>query len=575
MNCAECRDKLVVCAEELLDREELLECRAHLENCAECSVEYRAITGLQQKLVTRGRASAKVAIVSSVMRRVLQEQTQKETIMSRIVRYRWGFGLSAAAAAAAIALFIVMTSPNAHAKAVEVLAKGAQAVARLTSIHLRGQLRTFPQDNFASINPGTPFCTIELWKQFQPELKWRIEKPGRVIVMDGNSTVMLIKPGSTAVKVPQRTTSAFDTDWLHRIANLSNTITNELKNALAQGWKLSLAEETGADGRLKSIVTVMAKSGVPDDDYTKNTFIENADTRRVYRFDSQSELLEAVQVYLVRQSGEEQIFELSQIDYNQSIEPSVWNLELPADVSWAQLPEALPKLPDNEKYASITPEQAARAFFEACSREDWEEVGKFQSPVNDRLKQYLGGLQLISLGEPFSSKAYPGRFVPYEIKLRPHDFYLRVSNKNAAGRYVITGACDEHLKLVQDLTWTNGPEVLSNNDAYARLSPAEAVKAYFEATSRLDWEEMTKFAPDYDVANDKTQVEAARKMIEDARKQTMDVRELLPNREALEATWSAEQSTWFVKCRESQIKKWNLAVRKDNPAGRWQVDGGI
>jgi hypothetical protein len=32
-----------------------------------------------------------------------------------------------------------------------------------------------------------------------------------------------------------------------------------------------------------------------------------------------------------------------------------------------------------------------------------------------------------------------------------------------------------------------------------------------------------------------------------------------------------------VKCRtiSTQAKKWNIAVRKDNPAGRWQVDGGI
>ena len=58
-----------------------------------------------------------------------------------------------------------------------------------------------------------------------------------------------------------------------------------------------------------------------------------------------------------------------------------------------------PTLPDNEKYASMTAEQAARAFFEACGREDWNEAGKFMSPVNERLKQYLGGLEIVSLGE--------------------------------------------------------------------------------------------------------------------------------------------------------------------------------
>ena len=187
--------------------------------------------------------------------------------------------------------------------------------------------------------PNSDFYPIELWKQFEPELKWRVEKPGRVVVMDGQQTVLYIKTANEAVKFLQPSPSAFDTDWLHRIANLSNTISNELRLAQAQGWKLDLAEETAADGRLKSIVTVHAKCGLPDDDYRRNKFFHDADTRRVYRFDAQTERLEAVQIYLVRSTGEVQIFDLSQIDYDQPIDPSVWQLDLPADVSWYQEPQ--------------------------------------------------------------------------------------------------------------------------------------------------------------------------------------------------------------------------------------------
>ena len=360
--------------------------------------------------------------------------------MSKLLRYRWGFGLGAAASAAAIILIAFLSLPKAQATAAEVMTRGAQVVAKLTSIHLRGQLRTYPQDNFGSINADSPFCTIELWKQFEPELKWRIEKPQRVVVMDGASTVMLIKTDDTGVKFPHPSPSAFDTDWLQRIANISNTISNELDNARAQGWELSIKSERGADSRMKSVVTVMARSGVPDNDYGRNNFIGTADTRRVYRFDAGSGLLEAVEIYLVRPSGEVKIFDLSQIDYNQPIDPNTWNLELPADVSWAQLEP--PKLPDNEKYASMTAEQAARAFFEACSREDWNEVGKFMSPVTADLKKYLGGLEIISLGESFTSQAYVGRYVPYEIKLK--DGYVKkhnlaIRNDNPAGRWQVDG----------------------------------------------------------------------------------------------------------------------------------------
>jgi len=191
---------------------------------------------------------------------------------------------------------------------------------------------------------------------------------------------------------------------------------------------------------LKDIVTIMAKSGVPDNDYGRNNFIGTADTRRVYRFDAASGLLEAVEIYLVRPSGEVKIFDLSQIDYNQPIDPNTWKLELPADVSWAQLEP--PKLPDNEKYASMTAEQAAHAFFEACSREDWNEVGKFMSPVTADLRKYLGGLEIISLGKSFTSQAYVGRYVPYEIKLKTGDVKkhnLAIRKDNPADRWQVDG----------------------------------------------------------------------------------------------------------------------------------------
>ena len=483
--------------------------------------------------------------------------------MSKLIKHRWGFGLAAAGAAALLS-FILLTLPNTRARADEILSQAAQAAANLTTIHLRGQVRTAPQDNFSYINADLPFSSIELWKQFGADLKWRVEKPQRVVVMDGQTTVMLIN-GNLGVKVPQRTTSAYDTEWLHRIANLSNTLSNELANARAKGWKLTLATETGADGQAKSVVTILVKSGVPDNDYVKNTFMDNADTRRVYHFDAQSKLLESVQIYLTRPAGEVQIFDLTQIDYNQPIDPKIWQLELPADISWIEQPK---KLADNEKYAAMTAEEAARAFFEACGREDWAEAGKFYSPINEQLKQYIGGLEIISLGEPFSSKNYPGKFVPYEIKFRPMEINMRVSNDNPGKRFVMKGVYDSQRKLMQEIKWAAEPVVLTNNEVYARLSPKEAVQSYFNAQSKLDWVEMGKFTSGADVAETQDQV----KMME---KNGLDVHKQLPMVEVGEAVWVPEQSAWYVQCRMTQTKKMNLAVRKDNPAGRWQVDGGF
>src|SRR6266487_287869 len=118
MNCANCRDDMVACLEGLLEAEQSRQCQAHLESCAACRTEYAAITRLQERLVTRGRAAAEVSFVEPVMRRVRQAQRKPErtTIMSRLLKHRWGFGLSAAgAAAAAVVLMIALAPPKAYA----------------------------------------------------------------------------------------------------------------------------------------------------------------------------------------------------------------------------------------------------------------------------------------------------------------------------------------------------------------------------------------------------------------------------------------------------------------------------
>ena len=435
-----------------------------------------------------------------------------------------------------------------------------------SGIHIRGQLCTLPGDNFVAIMPDAEPVTIELWKESGPKPKWRVEKPGRVVVMDGKSTVLYIKPpANMGNKIPQASESAFDTDWLQRIARLSNTITNEIRMARAKGWKVELTDETGADGQDKSVVTIETKSGLADNDFLKNKSFDSSDLREVYRFDAVTRRLESAQVYLLGKPDAEPIFETSQIDYNQAIDPALFHLDLPANVSWYKEPQ---KLPDNEKYASMTAEQAARAFFEACANEDWNEAEKFMSPITPDTKKYLGGLEIVSLGESFAGKSFGGRFVPYEIKLPAQEINMRVSNANPAKRCVLTGQYNGQLKLQEDFKWSGTPEILTNNDAYAHLSPAETVKAYFDAQSKFDWTEMRKFTSDFDVEETERQMEAAEK-------QGMDVRKLMPTYEVGEAVWSAKESAWYVKCQVQQIKKWNVAVRKDNPAGRWQVDGGI
>jgi outer membrane lipoprotein-sorting protein len=441
MNCTECRDNLIACIEGLLGDEESSQCQAHLETCAACRAECASFAKLQQQLVARGHAAADVSIVEPVMRRVraVPVEPQRNTIMSILLKHRWGLGLGATAGAVAVILIALFSTTKVQAAAAVVMTRGAEAAAKLTTIHIRGQLRTAPNENFSYINPDLDFIPVELWKQFGPELKWRVDKPGRLAVMDGQSTVLFIKP-DFATKVG-RSSSAFDTQWLHEMADVSQTLNNELSASKTHGWPVTLAQEQGTDGRPKSVVTVEASTGVLTGDYLKNKFFSTADTRRVYVFDDQSQLLESVKIYLHADSGEKLVFELDQIDYNQPIEAGVFQLEVPANVAWER---EMQILPDNAKYAAMTAEQAARAFFEACGREDWNEAGKFCT-MTGTLKDYLGGLEVINIGDSFTSSLSlisGARFVPYEIKFKNGEvkkWNLALKKDGKTGRWYVDG----------------------------------------------------------------------------------------------------------------------------------------
>ncbi len=92
----------------------------------------------------------------------------------------------------------------------------------------------------------------------------------------------------------------------------------------------------------------------------------------------------------------------------------------------------------------MSPKEAAITFFQACANEDWEEYLKFnsQSHVPQSTKDYLGGLEIISIGEAFKAGNYSGWFIPYELKLRSgrikkHNLALR--KDNPAQRWQVDG----------------------------------------------------------------------------------------------------------------------------------------
>jgi outer membrane lipoprotein-sorting protein len=461
------------------------------------------------------------------------------------------------------------TVSTASAAAIQVLNDAAKAVEDVRSIHIKAQMRTLPGDNFSLIGLDLDFVPIEMWKKVDDAgiLRWRIEKPQRVIVTDGNSTIMLMRP-NYAVKAERPYPIGCYDAWCGHLLNVDGLLDSAMQQAKNRSDTELRLRQAGSSSGPETILEIESKAaGDLTNDYLKNKFIFESDHKDIYYFDAKTKLLKGFEVFVHTDKGDVLIFEVNEIDYNPPIDDGLFKLELPQDVIWSQQPKVLP---DNEKYVNMTPKQAAEAFFKACADANWDEYLKFQgsSRVDERLKEIYGGLEIVSIGEPFKSGLYGGWFVPYEVKLRPVEVNVRLSNTNSAKRFVMTGTYDSKLQLMEEIKWSNEPEVLADNDTYAKMSPQDVLKAFYDATSRLDFNEMSKFVPDSYVEKFKSECEMAKKY-------GMDLQKQLPVVEVGESSWSAEQSAYFVKCRESRVKKFNLAVRNDNPAKRWMVDGGF
>jgi hypothetical protein len=568
MNCQACREEFAAHLEGLLDEIRQAQFDSHLAGCPACQAELQEVRQLTARLASqRGSVQGDSPIFAETKIGTVPAVSLESVVMGRIVHLQAleirrlkmrkrlrVLGISGAMAAAIAVLLLAsfwFAEPAAAERAAaEALAQGAEATPNPSSIHIVAKVRTIAHDNFMMIGEKYDFVRVDVWKQFGDKSKWRVEKPGRVVVMDGESTVMLIRPDHV-VQFPHATPAAFDTGWLLALTEVQDMITHELRAAQARKWDLKLDHVTTGAGD-KVLVTVEAKSGLPAGDYLKNKFFEDADTRRVYRFDAKTKRLEGFDAYLHGADGDVLILSVERIEYDRPIDATVFTLKLPDKVSLLRGPE---RLPDNEKYERMTPEQSARAFFEACGKRDWDEARKFMSPCDERMQSYLGGLQIVRLGTPFQSKGYGGWFIPYEIKVSAKAKIV-VRNDKPAKRYLVF--MDPHqapnAKALAEVT------KLPDNEKYQKMTPKEAAQAFFDAWARKDLEGTRKFL---DAADAKR---LTPKDIEDQRYADVQVGE---------PTKTENAGCWSVPIEIRFTHKHNLALRNDNPVKRFIVDGGI
>lgn len=351
-------------------------------------------------------------------------------------------------AAAAVIIIVVFLAVNIFHNTIpttfagEILTSAIQAVQNVHSVHIKARLRTLPQDNFSYIDPTHDFVPVEIWaKQCEDgRVYMRFDKPCRQLTVDGETATMIINH-NYVVQLKTSSYGVFNCDWMTKLVAVNELLENELKMAENDSkHEISVYHEE-INGQDKLVLQRNSQASVLKRDYLRNKFIQNSERTFYYYFDPETKLLEGMRLFVNTGERNILIFEITDIFYDPQIVDSQFTLQIPQDAIYHVAPKVLP---DNEKYTSMTPKEAALAIFTACAKENWEEVLKFesQSRISAGMKHSWGGLEIIQIGEPFQSEGYPGWFVPYEIRVKDgriikHNLALR--NDNPANRWVIDG----------------------------------------------------------------------------------------------------------------------------------------
>jgi outer membrane lipoprotein-sorting protein len=441
MNCRSFRKRQAELLDISPDLAATADLREHVAECPECARELDQALGVMAALRPSHKAFASAKTKERIMDRVLELESAGRG--REVARPRWWSmrrPVWAAAAALVVVAVVVVAWIGASGgpSAFGTLAEAAEFVKGVKTMHMTANMRTIAHDNFALIKLDKPLIPVHIWTEFTDPPRWRVEKERRCIVMDGSSTTMLIKSGVGTMAVRLTGSATGMAGWLAPLLDVQTVFDRERRQAASEGSRISVTRRAG-----KTVLTVRARAqgDFSESDYLRNKSIWESDNVRVYTFDAATRRLEGIRVYVPTPKGDVFVFETTRIEYDRPVDPSLFALEVPEDATWLKDPSELPGTRDTSQ---MTPEEAARAFFEACAASDWDEARVYGGTMvdNAEFQKYLGGLKVIEIGKSFRSGLYPGRFVPYKIQLKSGEikkFNLAVRNDNAKHMWSVDG----------------------------------------------------------------------------------------------------------------------------------------
>jgi outer membrane lipoprotein-sorting protein len=289
----------------------------------------------------------------------------------------------------------------------------------LKSVQMTFSIRTREYENIDFIDPSGSFLECRLWKSFGHPPKWRIEKEGRMVLMDGKDQYMVISGHGCVLK---GSPEAGFVSWMRIFLDPAKLLESEKEFARSHNSICSIDEKDG-----KIILTIKAKAlGNFRNSFALNSSVAESNNTRTYTFSKATMLPESMEVLIEAGHQHIPVIKLEQITYNQPIPDSLLSF-FPTKGIPVILLSAMDSV-NRGGIKNISSVQAARLFFDAISNRDVKQLGRLLpvealsgGNVLKAVLQTYHGIRLIKLGEAFQSGLYPGDYVPFVLRLPSGD----------------------------------------------------------------------------------------------------------------------------------------------------------
>lgn len=436
MNCQEFHKMIPDLLAGTLSPEELTTAREHLTSCPACAEALRTARETLRSVTPRFEPSVPEGLEARLLDAVHRRATVSKTPERRPRRRLVGL-LSGVVSAAAVVIVVLTFGLNTPARAARNrLTQAIASMEGLRSIRIELRIRTSEQENFDYIDPHREFIPHTLEAIYSPRLLWRVEKPGRKALYDGEHTYLWFDSLNDGLIQPYAPDAI---GMLNLLIDPSQLL--ELERQLTRA-------HTGARYELRREAEVLyltvispAQGDFSQSDHERNTSIIESNTRREYRFDALNGRLLGARVTLLAEEGERALLEIDRITYDAPLDTATLTA-LPEGINWTDQTRNTP----SPRLTGIDAKEAARLILAAFATWDNEILDEalrsYGAHARELLQSRYAGATVERLSEPVRSGKYPGWFIPCTLRMGDGSrerIRLALRNDNSAGSWVVDG----------------------------------------------------------------------------------------------------------------------------------------